>query len=290
MSGFQTLRDFQYVDRDGRDQGANVREKARQLVCLLKDEDRLRQERSQALKTKERMAGGGTGGGNGGGGGTGGSGGGSGGVYGGIPPSYHPGRRTSQPSMAVLYGEEFNRSRGSPCSFNCEFDFKLIWTTEPFFVFCFSHLLNILFRLLPSLIKRFSNHGPGLFSQTSFLYILFLSISSSTFCEGIFKRFIISCFLTTYLQPFLQNPSSFYCHDHKIFKRSTYPLCSVPLCICSSPCLNMSVPSAASASSPRAASDLEQARPQTSGEEELQLQLALAMSREESQKVRRQRG
>uniref|UniRef100_A0A3B3X280 ENTH domain-containing protein n=1 Tax=Poecilia mexicana TaxID=48701 RepID=A0A3B3X280_9TELE len=141
----QTLRDFQYVDRDGRDQGANVREKARQLVCLLKDEDRLRQERSQALKTKERMAGGGTGGGSGG-----------------IPPSYHPGRRTSQPSMAVLYGEEFSRSRGSPCSFN------------------------------------------------------------------------------------------------------------------------------SSASSPRAASDLEQARPQTSGEEELQLQLALAMSREESQKVRRQ--
>lgn len=108
----QTLRDFQYVDRDGRDQGANVREKARQLVCLLRDEERLRQERSQALKTKERMAGGGSGGGGGGGGG--------GGVYGGIPPSYHPGRRTSQPSMAVLYGEEFSRSRGSPSSFNCE--------------------------------------------------------------------------------------------------------------------------------------------------------------------------
>ncbi|XP_029297919.1 epsin-3 isoform X2 [Cottoperca gobio] len=141
----QTLRDFQYVDRDGRDQGANVREKARQLVCLLRDEERLRQERSQALKTKERMAGGGSGGGAG--------------VYGGIPPSYHPGRRTSQPSMAVLYGEEFSRSRGSPSSFN------------------------------------------------------------------------------------------------------------------------------SSSSSPHAASDLEQARPQTSGEEELQLQLALAMSREESQKM-----
>ncbi|XP_029950735.1 epsin-3-like [Salarias fasciatus] len=143
----QTLRDFQYVDRDGRDQGANVREKARQLVCLIRDEERLRQERSQALKTKERMAGGGSGGG--------------GAVYGGIPPSYHPGRRTSQPSMAVLYGEEFSRSRGSPSSFN------------------------------------------------------------------------------------------------------------------------------SSSSSPRAASDLEQARPQTSGEEELQLQLALAMSREESQKEQR---
>ncbi|KAK7823231.1 hypothetical protein U0070_027438 [Myodes glareolus] len=41
---------------------------------------------------------------------------------------------------------------------------------------------------------------------------------------------------------------------------------------------------AAAASSPRYASDLEQARPQTSGEEELQLQLALAMSREEAEK------
>ncbi|KAF2988325.1 hypothetical protein EK904_005372 [Melospiza melodia maxima] len=40
----------------------------------------------------------------------------------------------------------------------------------------------------------------------------------------------------------------------------------------------------ASSSSPRFASDLEQARPQTTGEEELQLQLALAMSREEAEK------
>ncbi|CAL8271273.1 unnamed protein product [Gadus morhua 'NCC'] len=167
----QTLRDFQFVDRDGRDQGANVREKSRQLVCLLRDVERLRQERSQALKTKERMAGGGSGGGSGGGGGGGGVGGGGGsgggggaegGIYGGVPPSYHPGRRTSQPSMAVLYGEEFSRSQGSPSSFN------------------------------------------------------------------------------------------------------------------------------SSSSSPReAASDLEQARPQTSGEEELQLQLALAMSREENQKEQR---
>lgn len=41
----------------------------------------------------------------------------------------------------------------------------------------------------------------------------------------------------------------------------------------------------ASSSSPRFTSDLEQARPQTTGEEELQLQLALAMSREEAEKV-----
>ncbi|XP_042170486.1 epsin-3-like isoform X1 [Oncorhynchus tshawytscha] len=149
----QTLRDFQYMDRDGRDQGGNVREKARQLVSLLRDEERLRQERSQALTTKERM----TAGTGGGGGGTGGGGGGTG--HGVVPPAYQPGRRTSQPNMAAHYGEEFIRSRGSPSSFN------------------------------------------------------------------------------------------------------------------------------SSSSSPREASDLEQARPQTSGEEELQLQLALAMSREESEKL-----
>ena len=40
------------------------------------------------------------------------------------------------------------------------------------------------------------------------------------------------------------------------------------------------------ATSPNAGSELEQARPQTSGEEELQLQLALAMSREAAEQVR----
>ncbi|KAJ8246303.1 hypothetical protein GJAV_G00266080 [Gymnothorax javanicus] len=98
----QTLRDFQYVDRDGKDQGVNVREKAKQLVSLMRDEERLKQERAQALKTKERMAGLATGMGSG---------------SGALPPPY-PGRRTSQPSMAALYGEEFSRSRGSPSSFN----------------------------------------------------------------------------------------------------------------------------------------------------------------------------
>ncbi|XP_056143394.1 epsin-3 isoform X2 [Lampris incognitus] len=136
----QTLRDFQYTDRDGRDQGVNVREKAKQLVALIRDDERLKQERTQALKTKERMAGAAARMGSGS-----------------LPPPY-PGRRTSQPSMAALYGDEFSRSRGSPSSFH------------------------------------------------------------------------------------------------------------------------------SSSSSPRLAPDLEQARPQTSGEEELQLQLALAMSREENEK------
>nr|XP_058139975.1 epsin-3 isoform X3 [Dasypus novemcinctus] len=52
----QTLKDFQHVDRDGKDQGVNVREKVKQVMALLRDEERLRQERIHALKTKERMA------------------------------------------------------------------------------------------------------------------------------------------------------------------------------------------------------------------------------------------
>ncbi|XP_023573676.1 epsin-3 isoform X4 [Octodon degus] len=52
----QTLKDFQYIDRDGKDQGVNVREKVKQVMALLRDEERLRQERTHALKTKERMA------------------------------------------------------------------------------------------------------------------------------------------------------------------------------------------------------------------------------------------
>nr|XP_006125152.1 epsin-3 isoform X2 [Pelodiscus sinensis] len=128
----QTLKDFQYTDRDGKDQGINVREKVKQVMGLLKDEERLKQERAHALKTKERMS-----------------------VEGaGISSSQQlsHSRRTSQ------YGEDYSRPRGSPSSFN------------------------------------------------------------------------------------------------------------------------------SSSSSPRLASDLEQARPQTTGEEELQLQLALAMSREEAEK------
>ena len=51
----QTLKDFQYIE-DNKDQGMNVREKAKQLVNLLKDEERLKNERAKALKAKERFA------------------------------------------------------------------------------------------------------------------------------------------------------------------------------------------------------------------------------------------
>nr|XP_033326818.1 epsin-2 isoform X2 [Megalopta genalis] len=50
----QTLKDFQYME-GSKDQGVNVREKAKQLVALLKDDERLRNERARALKAKERF-------------------------------------------------------------------------------------------------------------------------------------------------------------------------------------------------------------------------------------------
>ena len=49
------MKDFQYLD-DNKDQGINVREKAKALVALLKDDDRLKNERVRALKAKERFA------------------------------------------------------------------------------------------------------------------------------------------------------------------------------------------------------------------------------------------
>ncbi|XP_053468901.1 epsin-3 isoform X5 [Ictalurus furcatus] len=96
----QTLRDFQYIDRDGQDQGVNVREKAKQLVSLLQDKEKLKQERGQAQTTRERMAR-------------------TGNVmaYGSMPPPYS-GSRTSQPSMAAVHGDTYGRSRGSPPTFN----------------------------------------------------------------------------------------------------------------------------------------------------------------------------
>lgn len=51
----QTLKDFQHYE-ENKDQGMNVREKAKQLVNLLKDDERLKNERVKALKAKERFA------------------------------------------------------------------------------------------------------------------------------------------------------------------------------------------------------------------------------------------
>ena len=56
LFAIQTLKDFQFIDKDGKDQGVNVREKSKQIVSLLKDDERLKNERQRALKAKERFA------------------------------------------------------------------------------------------------------------------------------------------------------------------------------------------------------------------------------------------
>lgn len=54
LFSIQTLKDFQYIDKDGKDQGANIREKAKQLVSLLKDDERLKDERRRGQQARAR--------------------------------------------------------------------------------------------------------------------------------------------------------------------------------------------------------------------------------------------
>lgn len=51
----KTLREFQYVDDEGRDHGLNVRTKAKEITALLMDEERLRSERTNRDKMRDRM-------------------------------------------------------------------------------------------------------------------------------------------------------------------------------------------------------------------------------------------
>jgi epsin len=53
----KTLREFQYVDEEGRDVGQNVRVAAKELTSLIMDEDRLRSERSDRKLWKSRVSG-----------------------------------------------------------------------------------------------------------------------------------------------------------------------------------------------------------------------------------------
>ncbi|OCT53294.1 EH domain binding protein epsin 2 [Cladophialophora carrionii] len=53
----KTLREFQYVDEDGRDVGQNVRTSAKELTSLILDEERLRSERSDRKLWKTRVTG-----------------------------------------------------------------------------------------------------------------------------------------------------------------------------------------------------------------------------------------
>ncbi|EJD00537.1 ENTH-domain-containing protein [Fomitiporia mediterranea MF3/22] len=54
----KTLKEFQYVDEYSKDQGANVRQKAKDITNLLQDESRLREERRNRASMRDRMAGG----------------------------------------------------------------------------------------------------------------------------------------------------------------------------------------------------------------------------------------
>ena len=51
----KTLKEFQYIDEDGKDQGANVRQKAKDITNLLMDEARLREERRNRASMRDRM-------------------------------------------------------------------------------------------------------------------------------------------------------------------------------------------------------------------------------------------
>ncbi|KIW73767.1 hypothetical protein PV04_01860 [Phialophora macrospora] len=53
----KTLREFQYIDEDGRDVGQNVRTSAKELTSLILDEERLRSERSDRKLWKTRVTG-----------------------------------------------------------------------------------------------------------------------------------------------------------------------------------------------------------------------------------------
>ena len=51
----KTLREFQYVDEYGKDQGINVRQKAKDITNLLIDDNRLREERRARASMRDRM-------------------------------------------------------------------------------------------------------------------------------------------------------------------------------------------------------------------------------------------
>lgn len=51
----KTLKEFQYMDEDGKDQGANVRQKAKDITNLLQDDSRLRDERRARAHMRDRM-------------------------------------------------------------------------------------------------------------------------------------------------------------------------------------------------------------------------------------------
>ncbi|KAF7686306.1 epsin-1 [Silurus meridionalis] len=50
------LLEYRYTDKDGKDQGVNVREKAKIVMLLVQDEEKRKEERESAKKTKDKLA------------------------------------------------------------------------------------------------------------------------------------------------------------------------------------------------------------------------------------------
>jgi epsin len=57
LSLLKMLRQFHYIDQNGKDQGINVRNRSKELTDLLGDVDRIRQERKKAKATKNKYGG-----------------------------------------------------------------------------------------------------------------------------------------------------------------------------------------------------------------------------------------
>lgn len=57
MSLLKMLKQFHYIDQNGKDQGLNVRNRSKELVDLLSDVDRIRQERKKSRTTRNKYTG-----------------------------------------------------------------------------------------------------------------------------------------------------------------------------------------------------------------------------------------
>ena len=53
----RSLESFSYVDENGKDQGINVRIKVKEIIELIQDDDRIREERKKAKKNREKFSG-----------------------------------------------------------------------------------------------------------------------------------------------------------------------------------------------------------------------------------------
>ncbi|XP_038822172.1 epsin-1-like [Salvelinus namaycush] len=52
----KALTEFRFQDKDGKDQGVNVREKAKVVLVLMEDDEKLKEERESALKTRDKIS------------------------------------------------------------------------------------------------------------------------------------------------------------------------------------------------------------------------------------------